>query len=218
MSSLLKKREIPLCLSFIIALVLVAEYFIGGDVGKGATNAGNMIRGFATIISGFAVVLGSVNVTMIHVERIQKRSKGMWPISIWFLLCFYVTILVGLIPPLGANPYFIWIFNVGVTPGAIGLGGTMGIMITSLVYRAFTIRRVDSAILVAGGIIVILYNAPIGQLIWAGIQPLGNWTLLVVTAAAFRAVIIGIGVGIVVMGVRTLLGYERSFLGVTEHE
>jgi hypothetical protein len=76
-------------------------------------------------------------------------------------------------------------------------------------------RSIESALLLITGVIVMLRNAPIGNVIWTGFPVIGSWLLDVPSVAGNRAVFIGVGIGTVLLGLRVLLGYERSYLGET---
>jgi len=79
--------------------------------------------------------------------------------------------------------------------------------------RGFKIRSTDSAILAVSSIIMIMRNAPIGSLIWGGFPIIGDWILSVPTTGVFRGIIIGTGIGLIAMVIRTIMGKERSFYG-----
>ena len=54
----------------------------------------------------------------------------------------------------------------------------------------------------AGAIAVMLKNAPIGAIIWQGFPGLGTWILDVPSTAVNRAILIGVGLGAIIYGVR----------------
>jgi hypothetical protein len=76
-------------------------------------------------------------------------------------------------------------------------------------------RSIESGLLLITGVIVMLRNAPIGNVIWTGFPVIGTWLLNIPNTAGNRAVFIGVGVGTILLGLRVLLGYERSYLGET---
>jgi hypothetical protein len=61
-----------------------------------------------------------------------------------------------------------------------------------------------------------LKNAPLGELIWAGFPELGSWLMTYPSGGVYRAIILGIGLGMIVIGLRTLLGFEAGYIGRAE--
>ena len=85
--------------------------------------------------------------------------------------------------------------------------------IASAAFRAFKARTLDATILLCVGIIVMLGNAPIGEIMWSQFPALRSWLMTVPAMAAVRALYIGAAIGGIAVGVRVLLGIERGHLG-----
>lgn len=94
--------------------------------------------------------------------------------------------------------------------------------ILSAAYRAFRLRSVESSILMASALVVIL-GLSFGTVITGGIDPNGlssnlrvetwsGWILSVVSAPALRAIEFGVAIGSLAMSLRMWLGIERGAL------
>jgi hypothetical protein len=70
----------------------------------------------------------------------------------------------------------------------------------------------EAAFLFVAGVIVIAGYAP---LVTGPITTIANWFVLYPNNGANRAVEIGLGIGIVVLGLRLLLGRERTITATT---
>jgi len=70
--------------------------------------------------------------------------------------------------------------------------------------------------MLVSGIVVMLMNAPIGTIIWSGFPVVGSWIMKTPVVGAQRAFMITFVLGTVAIGVRTLLGMERGYLGREE--
>jgi hypothetical protein len=122
-----------------------------------------------------------------------------------------VTIIFGLAEG-QSGTRFLWMFNNSTVPAAAALNGVMGFFYTNAAFRAFKMRSKEATLHIIVCLIVMLRNVPIGEAIWEGIPLLGDWFLNVPTAASFRAVAIGMGIGILSLSLRALLGQEKAFL------
>ena len=58
-----------------------------------------------------------------------------------------------------------------------------------------------------------MWYAPIGEIIWSGIPVIGNWMYYVAGVGTQRAFLIGVGIGAIAVGIKTLIGLERGWLG-----
>jgi hypothetical protein len=91
--------------------------------------------------------------------------------------------------------------------------------IASAAYRAFRVRNVDAAVMLAAAFFLMMGNVPIGEVIWGPDKWLGgfagvkNWILRVPNTAGNRAISLGIFLGIMATQSRILLGIERRHLG-----
>jgi len=93
--------------------------------------------------------------------------------------------------------------------------------IASAAYRAFRVRTVEAGLLMAAALIVMLgmVNFGVGLTSWIPldspwrffrIEQLSQWTLSWINMPAYRAVIIGVAVGMLAMALRLWLSLERG--------
>ena len=89
----------------------------------------------------------------------------------------------------------------------------LAFFIASAAYRAFRARNVLATLLLASALIVMLrfnpFLGPVGEYI----AQTANWLLNVPNLAAKRAIVIGIGLGIVATALKVILGIERGYMG-----
>jgi hypothetical protein len=62
-------------------------------------------------------------------------------------------------------------------------------------------------------VVMMLRNAPVGPALFPPVGTLGDWVLQVPAMANNRAVSLASSLGIIALGVRTLLGLERGYMG-----
>ena len=130
-----------------------------------------------------------------------------------FMVFFAFLLILGLYKlATGVELYpYTWIFaNVYTSLGAT-LYAITGFYIFSAAYRAFRARNIDAAILLIGGIFVLLANAPIGEVIWGGFPLIGNWFNNVGQVPGMRTFTVVGALGLLAYGFRALIGKERGF-------
>jgi hypothetical protein len=78
-------------ITFVVCLLLLIQYFFNFPaLDKIATS----INDYTSIVAAFAMVLGLVNLTRIHVNRIY-RKQGTWRYSIVLISAFTITVFMG---------------------------------------------------------------------------------------------------------------------------
>ena len=168
----------------------------------------NELNSWGIILANFTVFIGAVSVLMFSASRIRKRSDD-WQYEIGTIGFFIIFMIVGLIQGTG-DDFYLNMYNNIIRPIGIGFAGLQGILLVSGFYTGFRIRSTDSLLLFLTAIIHLLHSAPIGEAIWWGFGPLGAWVNEVFVTAATRVVVMTAGIGAVILGFRTLFGFERK--------
>jgi len=84
----------------------------------------------------------------------------------------------------------------------------LAFFIASAAFRAFKIRTLESTILLVAGLLVIIGEAPISDLIWPGFSNIQNWIMLIPNTAGQRGILIGAALSIVAFSVRRMIRYS----------
>ncbi len=208
------KRELVFIVTGIVAIVMMLDYFFGKNVPglSGAGGIAGQLQTWALIIQLMAIGLGAINLVQVHYRQISRKTN-MAIYSAWFMVFFALLLLLGLYKLFtGVEPYpYTWIFaNVYTSLGAT-LYAITGFYIFSAAYRAFRARNIDAAILLIGGIFVLLANAPIGEVLWGGFPLIGNWFNNVGQIPGMRTFTVVGALGLLAYGFRALIGKERGF-------
>ncbi len=208
------KRELVFIVTGVVALVMMLDYVFGKNI-PGISGAGNLsatIQTWALIIQLMAIGLGAINLIQVHYRQISRKTN-MMVYSASFMVMFAFLMILGLYKlGTGVELYpYTWIFaNVYTSLGAT-LYAITGFYIFSAAYRAFRARNIDAAILLIGGIFVLLANAPIGEVIWSGFPLIGNWFNNVGQVPGMRTFTVVGALGLLAYGFRALIGKERGF-------
>lgn len=204
--SFFRRRELYVAITFITGLLTIFDYFISFDA---LNNTAAALRNWVVLIAYFAIVLGLVNTFVFHGRRVFRKGQQ-WVYSAWLLFVVVSITLIGIFS--GSNhPIYSFLFtNVYGALGPSGYG-IMAFFIASAAFRALRARSFEALILLTAVVFTLLYRAPVGGII-PFIPQIGNWIQAVPSAGGMRGIIIGMAIGAIGMGLRTLLGYERGYL------
>lgn len=86
--------------------------------------------------------------------------------------------------------------------------------ISSAAYRAFRARNLLASLLLIAALIVMLrFNPQLSWIFGDYVARTSNWLMNVPNMAAQRAIVIGIGLGMVATALKVILGIERGYMG-----
>ena len=203
------KRELPLAITFIVAMTIVAAYFFNVP---SIISTGRLFESWGVLVSAFALGLAAVNLIRVHADKISRRSRG-WIYSIMLLVSMVGVIFLGLTQGITSTAYRIFFTSPRTALGAT-IYAMLGYYIASASYRAFVAKNTDATILLVSASIVLLGQTPYGEQLWRGFAPTVSWLLNVPNMAAQRGIIIGAAVGAVALSLRVAVGLERSYMGM----
>jgi len=207
--STLIKRNIPIYIAFIVALVMVGEYYINTG-----TNFGDILRKWAVDIVAWTSILAIITATKGHAIKFTKRSEG-WQFSGWLIVLLWFMTGLGFV--LGMkHEYFLWMTKNIMIATYAGIMGSVGFFILPSAYRAFRARSAEATVMLVIGIIIILGNVTVGEVIFPPITGLRKWLLDVPVAASQRGIMIASAVGFIGILVRAVTGIETNWLGSDE--
>ena len=220
------KRQVPLFITFFVGTLLILSVFI-----PPMENLGENFTLFFDIIAVFAFFLGGGNLLRVHFKKLSKKKTD-WQYSIVTICGFFFMLAAGLFKI--GNPGDIAssvttegsLFQTIYTNMFVPLGSTMyallGFFVASASYRAFRAKNREATILLIAAFIILLGRTPFGTMltVWipdsmsiAQIPNLAIWIMNSFNLAGQRAILIGIGLGVVSMSLRLILGVERTYLG-----
>jgi len=207
------KREIVYLVTAVVVGIMFAEYFFV----EGSWGVAEDIRTWATIIANIALGLGAIRLLQSHVNIIQRR-RSTWAYSTMLIALFAIVLLSGLVGYIQtevatSNPLYSWVFEHPYTSLGQTLYAITGFYIFSAAYRAFRARNLDAALLLISGCLVMLTNAPVGEVIWSGFPVIGRWLLDQGQIPGMRSFLIVAAFGMLAYGFRALLGKEKGFYG-----
>ncbi|MEZ5358625.1 MAG: hypothetical protein R3F48_07300 [Candidatus Zixiibacteriota bacterium] len=211
------KREIPLLIVFIGGLFMAIQFFVPDSRSEWVYE---FVMDWTIIIGIFALALGIWSFVRVSVNKINRRQEN-WQYSIISLIGLFGMILFGssVMGWLGAESVglesfmFRQVFNNIIIPLHATTFSLLAFFMASAAFRAFRAHSLLATVLLFAALIVMLrfnpYLGPVGNLIGDA----ASWILNVPNMAAKRAIVIGIGLGMVATALKVILGIERGYMG-----
>jgi hypothetical protein len=166
----------------------------------------NAILRLTVILAAFAVLLGVLNLFVIHLVRIVRRRRG-FVYSMALIASLVVVIALWLIGGDDANRALLESAQLSVESALAAL------LVFALVYGAYRLmrRRVTwGAVLFTLALLIVLVGAlPLAEV--GGIAQIRAWLLAVPVSAGARGLLLGIALATVVAGVRVLTGQDLTY-------
>ncbi|HHY17674.1 MAG TPA: hypothetical protein GX524_06310 [Firmicutes bacterium] len=205
------KNWVPLLITFFIGAIMMIEFFF---VAPWAGNISGSIRSWTPMITAFTVVVGTVNLILVHGKNVSRKTSG-WYKSILLLVSFLVTIGLGLTVGQKSDSYMFIFDNILNATGSTMFALT-AFYIGSSAFRAFRAMNMHATILLISGALVMLGRVPIGEYVSKSMPDIAQWIMDIPNVAGQRGIMIAMGIGFVSQCLRVLLGYSRRHLGAIE--
>lgn len=160
----------------------------------------------AMITVAVTILLGILNLFLVHLRRIGRRSGG-WVYSFALIVSAAAVLILWITGQTATNSMLVETVQVSVESALAGL------VVFALVYGAYRLmrRRVTwSGMLFTVVLLIILVGAlPLPQT--SALTQIRAWLLAVPVSAGARGILLGIALATVVTGVRILIGQDRSY-------
>jgi len=200
----LRSREIVVIILAFCGLAVLADYFVRIPVLRTAVDE---LKVWAVLIAAFATGVGFFGYARRTIIKTRAREPG-WPVLIYGVILAIVMSYFGIFYGVEGTGYS-WLFNYvlqSVRTATVALGTPF---IFSAALRAFRARNLDAVLFLIAGVLLMLYNAPIGEVIWSGFPVVGQWILDVPQTSVNRALMILTGLGLAAYGIRYIVGFEE---------
>jgi hypothetical protein len=202
------RRQLPILIVFVTGVFMVIQYFIPHDVGVFFYEYG---QDWVIVIGVFAMLLGIWSLFRVQLDKVVKKSPG-WGYSVVALAGLFFMLISGPLWGIEEGKPYMYVFWYIYTPIQATMFSLLAFYIASAAYRAFRARTVLATILLLTALVIMLRLVPLGPISGPN-QKLATWILMVPSMAANRAIVIGVGLGIVATCLKIMLGIERAYMG-----
>lgn len=199
------RRSLPMVMAMAIGSLMLLDFFFD----EAHINAlGRFFLESTVIIVAFALLLGLVNVLVVHSRRIIKREGG-WIYSIALVAMAVVVIIAGIPGPDSA--VFAWIFDHIQFPLQAATFSLLAFFVATAAYRGLRVRSWEALAFVLTAVVVLIGQVPVSRYLGAFVPALKDWILNVPSTAGVRGIIIGVALGTIATGIRVLMGFDRPY-------
>ena len=181
---------------------------------------GQGIIQIATVVGAVAVLIGILNLLMVHLRNTFRMSSISALYSGITLLAFIAVIVLHILetrgilklgtpPPSGEPVVTLTLMDVMQVVIESALSGLLFFFLVYSAYRLMRRRITVSGVIFIVALILVLigYVQPPGSALYN----LREWLLRVPVSAGTRGLLIGIAIGTITVGVRVLVGQDRLF-------
>lgn len=204
------KRQFPLLIIFTFGVFMLLQYFVPHESSEFLYEF--IALDWPPIIGVFALALGIISLVRVSISRVRKRGDN-WQYSLVTLIGLLAMLAAGS-PWLGGQNSNVvqWQFDYIMRPITATMFSLLAFFIASAAYRAFRARSVLATLLLVSAVLVMIRFFPMGPFTEPAART-ADWILNYPNLAAKRAILIGVGLGIVSTALKIILGVERSYLG-----
>lgn len=186
---------------------------LAGDSGGVFAALSNLFLQITVITVASTVLVGIINLLLVHIGRIAGR-KGGWFYSVILVASTLLVLVLGGLERMNTTanqprPTSVLLETVQVSIES----ALAGLVLFALVYGAYRLmrRKVTGAGLLFTLILLILLIGALPLPGTGAIASVRDWLLAVPANAGARGILLGIALATVVTGVRVLIGQDRSY-------
>jgi hypothetical protein len=194
------------------ALCGLAVIISGFFTTQALTVVKNELDQWFLIVTAFMVLVGLVNLNLIHFRKISQKREG-WGYSVVLLAGAYFFIVFGLLRGSLGDAQYSWFYNGLIVPMSSTTFSLLMFYIASASYRAFRVRTAEATVLLTSAVIMMIGVVPIGRVIWSAFPDITSWILNYPNTAGIRGIQLGACIGGMATALRILVGIERGHLG-----
>lgn len=208
------KTIIPTVVAIGAALIILLSMFIPNPT---LFTVRQTLVDWAVVLAALAVLLGVLNLLIVHTRRLEQGERGA-AYSLLTVIAVVFTLGIGVAESIGADGPVLYeatsmtnvLFRGVVSASLASLAALVMIFLVAAAVRLMRTRPGGWSLLFLGVVVVGL----VGWIPLAALRPLGalrDWLMQVPAAAGSRGILLGVALGVLVIGVRFLMGAERPY-------
>jgi hypothetical protein len=161
---------------------------------------------WGVLVGAFALLLGAINVTSVHVRRIIAGDPG-WLQSLLLIMALVVILATGLFSSAGVrSPLVELLFDAIIAPGQATLFALLAFFMAAAAYRYLRVGRPGGVWLLVGVLLVFAVQMPVTNAVLpTAIANVVDWVVDVPAMAALRGALLGSSFALLIVAVRYLL-------------
>ncbi|GAB4306944.1 MAG: hypothetical protein Kow00117_00040 [Phototrophicales bacterium] len=165
----------------------------------------DVILQLTTITIALTILIGILNLLLVHLQRLTHRASGMI-YSLVLLLSFGLVVILAIA---NRDESLVLLETVQVSVES----ALAGLLFVALVYGAYRMMRHQvtwrNTLFVVVLLLVLIAAVPLNNM--EAMQNFRDWLMRTPVSAGARGLLLGIALGTLVTGVRVLIGIDRSY-------
>ncbi|MCP4168426.1 MAG: hypothetical protein GY759_21385 [Chloroflexi bacterium] len=182
-------RWLALLFGMLSGTIIFFNYFLPSPTLDGIAQP---ILQWVVLLTGASLLFAAIHLLMQHARRLMQN-----PASGLLVLGFAVTFVAGLLAEGFSNGLGLWIYRWTIAPGMAALFALLPIFLAYALYRRLHVRDVGMFLFAATLLIVLIGQTPALVERFPVLAALRHNVLIGPAAVAFRGVLIGLALGIV---------------------
>jgi hypothetical protein len=203
------RTQLAVIVAFFSGMVMVVAFFVPW---RPLENLSQDLLTFVTIVGGFTLLLGIVNILQANLRSVKKR-ESQWGFKLLLIVTLVTMALSSFIWGTQEGTVYYWMFQNMQAPMMSTMFSLLAFFIASAAYRAFRARTFQATVLLIFAVVVMLGRIPLGQFLWSKLPGITDWIMAYPNLAVQRGIIIGAALGAASMSLRIMLGIERTYMG-----
>lgn len=202
----------------LISAALVTLIGLLSEPGTTEAGLGQFLVQLMSVIAAVAVVVGVANLLTVHLGRARQREHG-WPYSALVLAAAAAVLVLRALDraevwsgDLAGEELSLRVFETVQVSLEAALASLVLFFLVYAAYRLMRRRITPWYVLFAAAVVFVLLGwIPLENA--EALADLHDWVVRVPVSAGARGLLIGVGLGTIVVGLRVLLGQERAVRG-----
>ncbi len=204
------KRTLPAAIAIPVGIVVLVSILTPYPL---LDALGLYLMNVAIIVAAFALFLGVGNVMRIHARKLREHPSDRL-YSLALLVVLILVLVFGLLPLGGAGsgpsqPIVQWLFAYVQMPIQASLSALLVFFLVTAAYRLLSSRNTESAVMLIVVLLVLLGQAAVG--LFPPLSAVRDWIVTVPALAGIRGILLGVSLGVILTGIRLLMGVERPY-------
>lgn len=162
------------------------------------------------ILATFALLLGLLNVLLVHIRKIRQRAQG-WPYSLVLVLVVVIVLILGLPGTAGLNaPAVAFTFEYLLLPLQAAVFSLLAFFILAVAFQAVRVTSWEMVLFLVAAVVVVIGGTPLANFA-PPISAVKTFLLNVPVTAGARGILLGIALGVTATGLRLVFDGRRYF-------
>jgi hypothetical protein len=209
------KNTLPVIIASVVGFVFAVQWYVPHETSEWLLTQMNQ---WMLVIFAFALLLGVLNISIVHARKIQRLQPG-WAYSV----IVFVSVLTIAVPGFISfgestvqsekrDTIFGWIYKYALNPLQATMFATLAFYVASAAFRAFRAKSLAATLLLSCAVVMLLGKTNIGANL-PYLSDVVDWMMTTLNMPAQRAIIIGVALGAVATSVKLIAGIERTYMG-----